>query len=461
VSNKNMTRPANSFGTAIRVSRLRLSSFAVIAVALVSGFAIFALGRDPGTTLTLVLGLTLLAAALYYPEFALALYVVVGDVKGDDRVAAFFPFDLTLLLAAILLAGIALNYIRKKPVLPLPAVYYAFIALVAWMAASLSYTPVFDAGLEKVARFATVTGIVIIAPFFVLGTPQAMKRFFFGFGFAAFAICSYSLASLGGSERLATPSDNTIGLGHIACALMLLLWFAVTPRYAFPQRMATYLLLVVPAIALVGSGSRGSAVACAIVILISLFFYRRLLLDVSCLAAIGLAALPFLRIPESSLEYLGTLVGSRSISALLSFRGDLLDFGWKLLMQHPLIGAGVQGFRYSSPNPALYNWPHNIFLEVACELGIPAALLMCVLFGCTIREALRQLADHASPFFNFSQLTAALFLIGIVNATNTGDINSDRSTWLFMSLVFVVRGYRMRPWREHTIAQSHNSPVTA
>jgi hypothetical protein len=30
--------------------------------------------------------------------------------------------------------------------------------------------------------------------------------------------------------------------------------------------------------------------------------------------------------------------------------------------------------------------------------------------------------------------------VGIVNATNTGDINSDRSTWLFLSLVFVVRG---------------------
>jgi hypothetical protein len=24
---------------------------------------------------------------------------------------------------------------------------------------------------------------------------------------------------------------------------------------------------------------------------------------------------------------------------------------------------------------------------------------------------------------------------------NTGDINSDRSTWLFLSLVYVVRGY--------------------
>lgn len=437
------------------------SSLLILAAALILGFAVFAIDGGPLAFLVAALGSALLVALLYYPELALALYVVVGDVKGDNRIAALFPVDLTLLLGAILLGGIAINYLRRKPLLAMPAVYYGFIALVALMAASLSYTPVFDAGLEKVARFVTVTGIVIIAPFFVLGTPQAMKRFFFGFGFAAFAICSYSLASLGGSERLATPSDNTIGLGHIACALMLLLWFAVIPRYAFPQRMATYLLLIVPAIALVGSGSRGSAVACAIVIFISLFFYRRLLLDVSCLIAIGLAAIPFLRIPESSLEYLGTLVGSRSVSALLSFRGDLLDFGWKLLMQHPLTGAGIQGFRYSSPNPALYNWPHNIFLEVACELGIPAGLLVCILFGSTFREAFRQLTDGTSPFFTLSQLTAALFLIGIVNAMNTGDINSDRSTWLFMSLVFVVRVYGMRPAQGHTLPRPISSEVPA
>jgi len=457
---KNMNYAGTLEGTT-RASRIRLSSVAIIVAALILGIAVFAFDGGPQTFLGLALGATLLTTLLYYPELALALYVVVGDVKGDDRIAALLPVDLTLLLGAILLAGIVLNFIRNKPPLPMPSVYYVFIALIALMAASLTYTPNFDAGLEKVARFATVTGIVIIAPFFVLGTPQAMKRFFFGFGVAAFAICSYSLASLGGSERLATPSDNTIGLGHIACALMLLLWFAVIPRYAFPQRMATYLLLIVPAIALVGSGSRGSAVACAIVVVLSLFFYRRLLLDVSCLAALGIAALPFLRIPESSLEYLGTLIGSRSVSALLSFRGDLLDLGWKLLMQHPLFGVGIQGFRYSSPNPALYNWPHNIFLEVACELGIPAGLLVCIIFGDTIREALRQLRDRVSPFFTLSQLTAALFLIGIVNAMNTGDINSDRSTWLFMSLVFVVRGYRIQSAREGAIPQSQQILVPA
>ena len=52
--------------------------------------------------------------------------------------------------------------------------------------------------------------------------------------------------------------------------------------------------------------------------------------------------------------------------------------------------------------------------------------------------------DTFSPSWVLSQLAAALLAAGIVNATNTGDINSDRLTWLFLSLVFVMRGVRTR-----------------
>ena len=86
---------------------------------------------------------------------------------------------------------------------------------------------------KKLGRFLTVTGIVIVAPFFVLGRPQAMKRFLIGFSVVAFVICAYSLTSLGGSDRLVTPSSNTIGLGHIACGLILIIWFGVLPSGDF------------------------------------------------------------------------------------------------------------------------------------------------------------------------------------------------------------------------------------
>jgi len=306
-----------------------------------------------------------------------------------------------------------------------------------------------------------VTGIVIVAPFFVLGTPQAMKRFLAGFGIVAFAICAWSLSGLSGAARLATPSDNTIGLGHIACELILLIWFAVIPRYRFPKRLAAYALLGVPAVAMIGSGSRGPLIACAIVILLSPVFHRKLLLDLACIAGLGLAAIPFVKIPDSAIDYLGTLVRGQSVGSVLDFRSDLLDYGWKLLQRHPLIGTGIQGFRYYSPNPELYKWPHNIFLEIACELGIPAALIACIIFGSAVLEAARQLKHVVATNFVLSQVAAALLFAGLINATNTGDINSDRATWLFVSLIFVTRTFRRVPIerREAALAPAH--PVAA
>jgi O-antigen ligase len=426
-----------------QVTRSAFFAPVILASSIILGFSLFSIRPEPRMVPLAVLGAAALLVLLLYPELALALYVVIGDVKGDERVAALLPWDLTLALGGVLIAGIVLNFLRNKRCVAMPPAYFLFVPLVALMVASLSYTPVLDAGLEKVGRFLTVTGIVVVAPFFVLGTARAMKRFLAGFALVAFVICAYSLQSLGGSDRLVTPSSNTIGLGHIACGLILILWFGALPRLPFVKRVLIYPLLAVPALSLIGSGSRGAALALGGVILLSLFFHRAQVVDLACLAALGFAAIPFVNIPQASFEYLGTLVNSQSVNALLFFRAELLSYGWKLLQQHPLLGVGMQGFRYYSPNAGLYNWPHNIFLEVCCELGLPAGIMVVALFGSAIREAWRQLRDHTAPYLTLSQVAAALLAVGIVNATNTGDINSDRSTWLFLSLVFVMRGLRM------------------
>lgn len=438
----------------------RVKSTVLFGVALAAGFAFFSLDRPPSVILGCLGAVAGALLLLLYPEFALALYVVVGDIKGDDRISSLIPVDLTLALGAILLAGILLNLLRKKRVLSLPPVYFLFLALVAIMGVSLSYTPVLESGVDKLARFLTVTGIVIIGPFFVLGTPQALKRFLIAFSAAAMGICAYSLSSLGGAERLVTPSDNTIGLGHVACALLIVLWFGMMPRLSFARRIWMYPLLAVPALALIGSGSRGPVIALGIAVLASLFYYHRLLFDLGCLCVLGILAIPFAGIPQASLEYLGTLLDCGNVSEILSFRGDLLSFGWSLLRQHPLIGAGLGGYRYDSPNPGVYNWPHNIFLEIACELGLPALLIALAIFGMAMRDAIRQVRDTPSPYFSFSLIAAALFLTGIVNSTNTGDINSDRLTWLFVTLVFVVQGIRSNS-REDARFECAQAPATS
>lgn len=416
----------------------------LVALSVLAGIVIAILLASPGNAVIPLVGTAAVLIFLLYPELALAAYVVVGDVKGNQVVASLLPVDLTLAVGAVLIAGIMLNILRGRLPLRPPAVYLLFAALLAMMAASLAYTPAFDAGFDKFARFLTLTGIVIVAPFFVLNTPMATKRFLIGFAVSTFAICAWSLSALGGNQRLASPSDNTIGLGHIACALFVIIWVGIVAQHSFSRRVIAYPLLAVPALALIGAASRGSVIACVLVLAITIAANRGLLLDSCCLGLAGLAAIPFLGVPGSSISYLGSVLRSQSVAGLLNFRADLLKYGWRLLQLHPLLGAGLGGFRYSSPNPTLYKWPHDIFLEIACELGLPAALLVAMIFGAAVRDAMHQLRDHLSPLLTFSRITAALLVVGIVNAVNTGDINSDRSTWLFISLVFVSGALRAK-----------------
>ena len=422
---------------ALRRESDRFPTTAILAASVVTGVFVPAAVANP-RLFVYALAAAAMTLLLLFPEFALALYVVVGDVKGDDRVAALLPFDWTIAVGVVLVAGMILNLLRGRRIAAIPPTYLLLGALSVWMAASLTHTPDFSAGLEKFGRFVTVTGIVIVAPFFVLAKPAAIKRFLIAFGIAAFAICAYALVGLGSDDRLVSPSDNTIGLGHVACALVMLIWFAAIPRDRWPFRLFSYALFSVPAVALVGSGSRGSAIACVLAIGLSLYFCHQRIKDFLLIGAGGLLLIPFVGIPSASFDYLATLVKSGSVDVLLDFRGDLLGFGWELLQRHPLIGAGIAGFQYSSPNPSVYKWPHNIFLEVACELGIPAFLIVVAFFWSAVRESLRQLRNSASTYGSMSQLAAAWLLLGIVNGLNTGDINSDRTTWLFASIVFVV-----------------------
>ncbi len=109
----------STFNEPRSVWRLHPSHLLILGLSLIAGFALFA-STTARTLFCRCAGIAVLVLLILHPEFALALYVVVGDVKGDDRVAALFPVDLTLLLGAILLAGIALNFARKKQLLPMP-----------------------------------------------------------------------------------------------------------------------------------------------------------------------------------------------------------------------------------------------------------------------------------------------------------------------------------------------------
>src|ERR1700739_3712574 len=112
-----------------------------------------------------------------------------------------------------------------------------------------------------------------------------------------------------------------------------------------------------------------------------------------------------------------------------------------MFSEHPFFRVGIQGFRFLSPNPLTYNYPHNLILELGSELGLLAAFSFLALAACAFREIWKQLRDLRQSR-NSPVLTVFLLLLFVfLDAMVSGDINDLRFMWFVLGLPYVLRAF--------------------
>lgn len=368
-------------------------------------------------------------------EIALALFFLVGLVKGDPRLASA-PVDLTLLIGAIVQLGVCYRLCIKRQILRLPQEYFFYVPLLAMMILSLTYTPDLNGGLDKMLRFVCLTSIGIIAPFLLFDDFSKMRRFFASLALGGLLLAINSFSMLGGEERMVSPSGLNTELGAASAIAVIIIWGMLFPHLSLGKRMVFYPVLGVLGIALIGSGGRFANVITVICLLIGAMLCRKLFTDLVIAGGLGILALPLIWIPEASFEYLSSLLHP---TQAMGTRDDLMWLGVKMFSEHPILGVGVQGFRYLSPNPFTYNYPHNLFLELGSEMGFVAAFAFVALAFCAFREIVKQMRD---PRVRRNSLVLTVFLLLIyvfLDAMVSGDINDLRFMWFVFGLPYVLR----------------------
>jgi len=244
------------------------------------------------------------------------------------------------------------------------------------------------------------------------------------------------MTMLGGEERMVSPSGLNTELGAASAVAMILIWGFLFPRLSLGRRILLYPVLGLLGIALIGSGGRFANVSAVVCILLGAFLCSRLFWDILIAGALGIVALPFIWIPQASVDYLQSLWHP---TQAMGTRNDLMWLGVRMFSEHPILGVGAQGFRYLSPNPLTYNYPHNLILELGSEMGILAAVAFLAIAFCAFREAIRQLRD---PLLRANPLVSTVLLLLIyvfLDAMVSGDINDLRFMWFVFSLPFVLR----------------------
>jgi O-antigen ligase len=383
----------------------------------------------------LTVGLLITYFLVRYAEIALALFFLIGLVKGDPSLSST-PVDLTVLVGVIVQLGVCYRLVVKRQPLRLPVEYICYIPLIIMMILSLTYAPDLSGGLDKSLRFVCLTGIGIIAPFVLFDEFRKISRFFGVLILGGVGLAINSLTMLGGQERMVSPSGLNTELGAACAVALILLWSLVFPRLALLKRMLVYPVLGLLGVALIGSGGRFANVSAVICILVGAILCRKLFTDIFIFGGLGLLALPFIWIPQASVDYLLSLLHP---SQAMGTRNDLMWLGVRMFSEHPFLGVGAQGFRYLSPNPLTYNYPHNLILELGSEMGIIAAMSFLALAFCAFRENVRQLRD---PVLRRTPLVIPVLLLLIyvfLDAMVSGDINDMRFMWFVFGLPFVLR----------------------
>jgi O-antigen ligase len=380
---------------------------------------------------------------LKFPEIAVSLFYVVGFFKGDPRLDAT-PVDLTVTVAVIMLLAMGLRLLFTDKTLHLPRDFIFYAPLLALMFISLTYTPDLAAGLDKTLRFIFLTMMGAISPFLLVDTPEKIRRFLAGLVLGGILMSINSFFMLGGEDRLTAPSGETTALGFSAGLALVIMWALWFPGMSLFRRIWLYPFIAVLMVALIGSGGRFANVGTAVCIGLSILFYRKLAVDLAIMLGAGIAALPFVKIPAASLEYLASLAHPHQA---FGTRTDLMEFGLRTFLDHPLFGVGIQGYRYVTPNPLTYNFPHNLLLELGAELGIFAVIAFLALALCSYRAMFRVLRDVYTQNSALYRTIFLMLILTCMDASVSGEMNNDRLLFFMLSMPFVLERI---VWRENT-----------
>lgn len=124
----------------------------------------------------------------------------------------------------------------------------------------------------------------------------------------------------------------------------------------------------------------------------------------------------------------------------IQYRFDMYEHALGVFLDNPLLGAGngSWGTLYFGMGSNMY--PHNIFAEVAAELGLAGLIVLFLFLVATARKANKvyRRAARSSDFNVVISWAIAVFIFSLVAAQTTGHIARNEWIWVAAALIFVL-----------------------
>ena len=329
------------------------------------------------------------------------------------------------------------NQIKLNTVNVIQIIFY-FVAIISTLSLWLIYGVNQD-GLDKLLVFTLITFPVsiLISQIFSADDAHNLLRILFGFS------CILLLISLMNISSLASLRQGVLGGGPIVLARWLGLGAIVCFFYNPIKKYRWFLFPLFIVIALF-TGSRGPFYSILIILFIYLFvnfrriFFRSISVILVVFLIIYLTGITNDLPPTVSRVFMNFLDGG--ILQSTQGRSILLETSLNQLLDNPFgVGLGNWQEYADSKNfliahkPPLY-YPHNIFMEIFCELGLFTGLLFFVYVIKVFLDNFRSIIQQKN---NLHQLIFYIFAYLLFNSMISGDLSDARLLFIFMSLISI------------------------
>jgi O-antigen ligase len=241
-----------------------------------------------------------------------------------------------------------------------------------------------------------------------------------GVWFSVSALYSYAHGDVSQQEGIARAMGMNSMVGgpnELAGLLLALLPFLITLVRTSRNIIARLLLLVSGAsslAALVLTGARASMVA---LMLMGAYYVIRSKHKVAwLLVCFTLAGFMWAAMPQEYRHRYLTVekyASGHQLDASNELRLQIWNIGWRMFLDHPIIGVGAGQFStaygtlYATRLHQAWMNPHNLFIEVACELGIIGLGVFSYFVLQIIKQILHLPRRDLSPQIDFNYQVAS------------------------------------------------------
>jgi O-antigen ligase len=397
-----------------------------------------------------------------YPEIYFALFLTAGVYKADPRLS-FLPkfFDLTVFFEILTILGIIYNLLRKrlKFILPPPSIFLSYVLIMTLAILSLSYTLAPGYGTDKLLRFLFITSPAFFFSIILFQKRETYIRFVIVFVILAIIIAfdiitgGLNPGELGFHGAL---GSNYLAVGRISgIAIFSALQFFIVIR----QKLYKFCLIFIIGLAIFSmfiSGGRGPLVAFISSIVLLIIYLGINLLKVKrnkfvlnkrnlkvlsyivLLFILALFIVIYFRKYFFTMFYRMMLLES-SEGASIKTRLQLYSAALNSIKNFPrnMVGLGIGGFSvlYLGYDVRLY--PHNIFLEIASELGILAFFSFVFIIYRSFVRVLDNIRESKTGIDYYLNLGLFLnFTFMLINSSVSGDINDNRLLFAILGLIY-------------------------